>query len=139
MVGGVAGVGQLFGTKSVDRSSLTRQQFMEVLSAQLRYQDPFAPMDNSEFLKQMVSLEEIQSSAALTDGMASFMKFFQFSIASGTIGKVVRAISADGVTFEAPVTKVAIEDGEILLGTPVGKVPFERVVEIKLTPEPINS
>lgn len=106
---------------------------MEVLTAQLRYQDPFAPMDNSEFLKQMVSLEEIQTNAVLSDSMGSMMNFFQLSIASGVIGKTVRAISEDGQTFEAPVDRVVIEDGQVLLGTPLGKVPFGNVTEVKLS------
>jgi flagellar basal-body rod modification protein FlgD len=136
MVGSVQGVGQLFNAKNFDRTLLGREQFMEVLTAQLRYQDPFAPMDNSEFLKQMVALEEIQANAVMADSMSSFMNFFQLSIASGAIGKTVRAISEDGVPFEAPVDRVVIEDGEVLLGTPLGKVPFGNVTEVKLSSEP---
>jgi flagellar basal-body rod modification protein FlgD len=140
MVDGIQGVGQLLSARNVGRALMTRQEFMEVLSAQLRFQDPFAPMDNSEFLKQLVALEEIQSSAALTDGMSSFMNFFQLSIASGAIGKTIRAISEDGFTFEAPVDRVVVEDGEVLLGTPLGTVPFSSVMEVKATPEaPLQS
>jgi flagellar basal-body rod modification protein FlgD len=133
MVGAVNGIGQLFSGSNVKRAVMSREDFMEVLTAQLRYQDPFEPMDNSEFLKQMVAMEELQSNAALTDGMSSFMNFFQLSIASGAIGKVVKAISEDGVAFTAPVQKVVIEGGEVLLKTPLGTVPFANVTEISLT------
>ncbi len=136
MVDPTPGIRQFLTAPNTDRALLSRSEFMEILTAQLTHQDPFDPMDNSEFLKQMVALEEIQASAALTDGMGAFMNFFQLSIASGAIGKTIVGINEAGNSIEALVEKVVVEGGNVLLDTADGRVPFPNVIEISLPPEP---
>lgn len=131
MVEAVNAIGGLLGSAAAKRSSMSREQFMKLLAAQMSAQDPFSPMDNSEFLQQMVSLEQVQASAAMSDGMTSFMNFFQLSIASGTIGKVVKGLNAGGDVVQGIVLKIKMQDQNVLLSTTAGDVNFRDVMEVQ--------
>ena len=42
-----------------DSSTLGQAEFLKLMTAQLQNQDPFAPMDNGDFIAQMLSLIHI--------------------------------------------------------------------------------
>ena len=131
MVAPISGFGGLFGSAVSQRAGINREQFMKLLAAEISNQDPLAPMDNTQFLQQLVAMEDLRASAAMTDGMGSFMNFFQLSIASQTIGKVVKGITADNQPIQGVVLKVKVEDGKVVLTTTAGTLPFGSVSEIE--------
>ncbi len=75
-----------------NKKDLGQGDFLELMSAQLKNQDPFAPMENGEFIAQMAQfstvngLEEIKT--ALT-GLSEEMNSFRISNASSLVGKQV--------------------------------------------------
>jgi len=40
--------------------NVTGQQFLDLLVAQLKYQNPMQPLDSSQFLGQLATLEQVQ-------------------------------------------------------------------------------
>ena len=131
MIGPIGNFGGLLGNAASQKAGITREQFMKLLAAEISNQDPLEPMDNTQFLQQLVSMEQLKSASAVTDGMSGFMNFFQLSIASGTIGQVVKGISDDGEALQGVVLKVKVEGGKILLSTTGGTLPFSNVTEIE--------
>jgi flagellar basal-body rod modification protein FlgD len=53
--GGTQGAGTAAGNLNV-----TGQQFLQLLVAQLKYQNPMQPLDSSQFLGQLATLEQVQ-------------------------------------------------------------------------------
>jgi flagellar basal-body rod modification protein FlgD len=92
--------------------SLETQEFMELLIAELQNQDPLAPTETSEMLKQISLISEIDSTNRLTDTLSALMTNQNLSTASGMIGKSIRAIGADGAPVEGVVDRVSIEIDE---------------------------
>lgn len=76
-----------------------KQMFLELMVAQLRYQDPLNPADSGEFLAQsaqFTALEKMQDVADRTGQLLGAQMAFG---ASGLVGRNVSWISAeDGVT-----------------------------------------
>ena len=107
------------GMTSTDQSSVQddKQMFLELLVAQLRYQDPLNPTDSGEFLAQsaqFTALEKMQEVADRTGALLGAQMAFG---ASGLVGRHVtwvddagatRTGTVDGVTFgaEGPVFDV---------------------------------
>jgi flagellar basal-body rod modification protein FlgD len=112
------------------RAMMNREQFLKLLSAELSNQDPMEPMDNTEFLKQFVALEQVESSAAVTDGMRTLERFFLLSVASGFIGKAVKGLDTKGVPIQGMVQRVIVQKGDVNLLVDGQTVPFRNVTEI---------
>lgn len=76
-----------------------KQMFLELMVAQLRYQDPLNPADSGEFLAQsaqFTALEKMQEVADRTGQLLGAQMAFG---ASGLVGRNVSWVSAeDGVT-----------------------------------------
>jgi flagellar basal-body rod modification protein FlgD len=77
------------------KSSLTQEDFLSLLMAQMQYQDPLKPMDNYQMAAQMAQLGTVEGINKLTQSM-DVMSAYQASIAhlqvAGLIGKKVEAI-----------------------------------------------
>ncbi|MGA8258316.1 MAG: flagellar hook capping FlgD N-terminal domain-containing protein [Nocardioides sp.] len=83
-----------------------KQMFMDLLVAQLRYQDPLNPADSGEFLAQsaqFTSLEKLQEVADQTALLLSAQLAFG---ASSMVGHEVTYSNADGTTTSGTVDSV---------------------------------
>ena len=120
--------------------TLTADDFMTLLIAQLRAQDPFEPMSNEEMLSQVATIQQVQTSKALDETLQSLANRQEFASASAMIGKYVRGIAMNsvGVVEEVVGTVTAIHFGSagaVYLELDNGKLlPMESVVEVQAPP-----
>lgn len=81
-------------------SELGRGEFMELMLAQLKNQNPLEPQDNGEFISQLAqfsSLEEIQNLSGTVEDVAGQFRSTQALQASAMVGKTVLAPSQIGI------------------------------------------
>ena len=74
------------------RTELNQEDFFALLTTQLAQQDPFKPLDNTEFIAQMAqfsSLESLQSMQESFSDLASAMTSNQALQASALVGRTV--------------------------------------------------
>ena len=79
---------------------LGKDQFLKLLTTQLKYQNPLKPMEDKEFISQMAQFSSLQhmqgvskSMENLSSNLNQFMKYQQLTQASGLIGKEVKVLS----------------------------------------------
>ncbi|MDO6442114.1 MULTISPECIES: flagellar hook assembly protein FlgD [unclassified Marinobacter] len=86
------------GTSS--NSELGKNEFMELMLAQLKNQNPLEPQDNGEFISQLAqfsSLEEMQALTSTVDDVVGQFRSSQALQASAMVGKTVLAPSEVGI------------------------------------------
>lgn len=112
-----------------------KEMFLQLLVAQMRYQDPMNPTDSSQFLAQsaqFTALEKMQDVADQTAALFSAQMAFG---ASGLIGKQVTWTDADGVTQTAAVTGVEFgANGPMLDVGTADPLPIANVVSVTTSP-----
>jgi flagellar basal-body rod modification protein FlgD len=111
---------------------MDKDTFLQLLVAQLRYQDPMNPTDSTQFLAQsaqFTALEKMEAVASQTaQAVAAQMAFG----ASSLVGRTVTYTNADGRSVTGPVDAVQFTaDGPILdvAGTDVALSEVQTVAE----------
>lgn len=122
----VDSIGQAATINDGMKSFMTGDDFLQLFAAQLQYQDPTAPMSNSELMQQVSQITQLQLVSDLTQGMESMMQSSQLLQASALIQRTVEYAISDGTLIQGLVSDVRIgTDGALTLGMGNG-------VEIKL-------
>lgn len=99
------------GTKST--SELGKDQFLQLLVTQLKYQDPLSPMQNEEFIAQLAQFSTLES-------MKNVEQSFKGVEAYGLIGKmVVVEDPATAQESEAVVTGIKSKEGSYYVVLPI--------------------
>ena len=91
---------------------LGQADFLKLLVAQLRYQDPMNPMEDKEFIAQMAQFNALEEMRGLNKSFAAMSDFNQLTQASSLLGKTV-AIRTDDEHFAGIVDEVRRIDGEV--------------------------
>ena len=79
-------------------SNLDENDFLNLLVAQLKYQDPSKPVDSSQFMSQTAQFTQVQQMDEMTKATESVLSLQQGLAASALVGKTVQYTLADGTT-----------------------------------------
>lgn len=88
-----------------------KDEFLELLTTQLKNQDPLKPMDNREFISQMAQFSSLEQMNNMNSTMGDFVKSQKISQAGNLVGKEVEMLDSDteenvtGVIEKANVTE----------------------------------
>ena len=87
-------------------TSIKSQDFLNLLTMQLQYQDPTNPMDNSQMLAQEAQFASLESMEQLTSSFTNFSSIYQ---ANSLMGQKVE-VKVDGATKTGTVDYVDFSD-----------------------------
>lgn len=109
----------MFGTadtaSTTQGASADKDMFLQLLVAQMRYQDPMNPTDSSQFLAQSAQFTALEKMQDVADKTAQLFQAQVSFGASGFIGKTVSWTDADGNTQSGSVHGVTFgKDGPML-------------------------
>lgn len=79
-------------TKRADGSSLGQEDFLKLMTTQLQNQDPFAPMENAEFIAQMAQFSTVTGITEMGQtlkGLSSQLSEFRIATATNMLGNSV--------------------------------------------------
>ena len=83
-------------TAAKDGSTLDKQAFLQLLVAQMKYQDPLEPTDNTEYVAQLAQFSSLEAMNNMSESM-------DLQRATALVGKTVTVVSTNettGVTTE---------------------------------------
>ena len=99
------------------RAHLGKDDFLKLLTVQLRYQDPLNPMENTEFIAQMAqfsSLEQLQNMNQTMErsqgAEAELQAAFKNNLVTSLVGKAVE-VPTQEVAYDGEITEVAYRLG----------------------------
>lgn len=100
------------------------QSFLRLLVAQMKNQDPTAPMDSTDYVAQLATFSQVEQSVQINDKLNQILQASTFAQAGGLIG---RTITSDDGAISGVVKEVrlisdgivaVLESGEELPVTP---------------------
>jgi flagellar basal-body rod modification protein FlgD len=125
----------MFGTAGTSSTSSTtsddKEMFLQLLVAQMRYQDPMNPTDSSEFLAQSAQFTALEKMQEVADQTALLFSAQMAFGASGLIGKQVTWVDAAGVTRTGTVSGVTFGADGPALDADGSTFPIASVLSVK--------
>lgn len=108
-----------------------QDMFLQLLVAQLKYQNPLDPMDSSDFMAQTAQFTTVEKLEELTTKLGESLANDRLATATGMIGRDVTFTRPDGSSATAGVDSVRFDlNGPMLLlsnGFEIGMSDVEQV------------
>lgn len=111
---------------------LGKDDFLKMLIAQLRYQDPLNPIKDHDFLGQVAQFTSVEQLTNLTRAIEASNRNSLMSQAVGLIGKQVTYVNPDDPagTLTGEVSAVRVIQGEVYLQVANREIPVHSIIEV---------
>jgi flagellar hook assembly protein FlgD len=119
------------GTSTTLSTGLDKDAFLQLLVAQLKYQDPTKPVDSSEFLAQTAQFTLVEKFDQLAEADKALLASTQTQTATAMVGKAITWSDATG-THSGTVTSVTIANGTPKLRVGQVDVPMDTVTSVSV-------
>lgn len=117
-------------TGTADATDENKEMFLQLMVAQLRYQDPMNPADSSEFLSQNAQFTALEKMQAVADQTAQVLQATIAFGASSLVGREVAYTLADGTEGTGPVHGVTFGTTGPVLDVDGVDVPLGAVLTV---------
>ena len=105
---------------------LGKEAFLRLLVTELSNQDPLNPMDDREFIAQLVQLSTLEQMTSLNTGI----EVLHLIQATGFVGKSVEALTSDGSHVVGTVAEVKFTESEPLLIVEDTPIRLDEVIRV---------
>ncbi|MBN9610557.1 MAG: hypothetical protein BGO26_16235 [Actinobacteria bacterium 69-20] len=106
------------------------QMFLNLLVAQLKYQDPTNPTDTSQFMSQTAMLSQVQTMNSMSSTLSDLVAAQQASSATAMIGKAISFVDPVGKQTSGIVDAVSLHGGQAMLHVGELAVPLAGVLAV---------
>ncbi|MEP9362257.1 flagellar hook capping FlgD N-terminal domain-containing protein [Nocardioides sp. CN2-186] len=115
-------------------STSDKDMFLNLMVAQLRYQDPMNPTDSGQFLSQNAQFTALEKMQDVADQTAALLNAQIAFGASGMVGKNVTYLDADGATQSGVVSSVKYDASGPMLVVGDTDVTLGQISSVSATP-----
>jgi len=99
----------------IPSKTLTQEDFLKLLVAQLKTQDPLNPMKDTEFIGQMVQFSVLEQNKTMQTTMASMNSTQQIIQANSMLGRIVQVQEEDGTISSGAVSSIVFDQNTPLI------------------------
>ena len=97
---------------TVDRNDqMGKEVFMQLLVAQMRYQDPSSPMDSSQMMAQTATFTQVGKLEELAKQNAAMLVLQEASTAGAMVGRTATYTDSDGAKVTGRISAVRLAQG----------------------------
>ena len=131
----VSGAGTTYtkATTTVDRpDQMGKDVFLQLLVAQMRYQDPSNPVDSSQMMAQTATFSQVEKLEQLVNQNASMLVLQESATAGALVGRKATYTDTTGASVTGTVTSVRLanRDSEAIAVIGGVEVQVGRITEI---------
>lgn len=111
-------------------AQIGENQFLQLLVAQMKSQDPLEPTTNQEFLGQLAQFSTLSGIEQLNANFSDMMSLQQLTQGSNLIGKQVAYTNSNNVGVTGVVQSLSVVNGKVQLQVGSDSVTLDKVTGI---------
>lgn len=115
---------------SAPSSSVSQNEFLQLMVKQLQSQDPLSPTDNGQMLAQLAQFSTLSGMENLNTSFSQMLTLQEVTQGSSLIGKQVSYTNASGAATSGAVKSVGITNGEVALQIGSDSVNLSQVTSV---------
>lgn len=128
-VAALSSASQAGQTSTASAATVDYQSFLKLLVAQMKNQDPTAPMESTEYVAQLATFSQVEQQVQMNRKLDDILQASALSQASGLIGREV--VSHDG-SVSGKVKEIKLfSDGVVAVLESGGQIPILPGVTIR--------
>ncbi|HZT83565.1 MAG TPA: flagellar hook capping FlgD N-terminal domain-containing protein [Gemmataceae bacterium] len=109
-------------------ASQAQNQFLQLLTAELKNQDPTSPVSNTDFIAQLAQFSQLQGVQQLNGSISQLVALQQVTQAASLIGKQVTYLQPGNPTpGRGVISAVSINNGQLQVVVGGQTIPLERI------------
>ncbi len=118
--------------RTTELADIGSADFLRLMVAQLQNQDPFDPVDQTEFIAQLAELRSAAGIMELTDSLATLTRMQTVAQLGNLLGKTIRGTdAASGAAVEGEVSAIEFGAGGPLLIVGDARVALADIEQIR--------
>lgn len=120
-------------TTTKNKTNIDNDDFMTLLFAELKNQDPMKPMDSSEMMSQIAAMNSLNALISIKESITALNDSQTLSYASSLIGKTINAVpdpSDTSTIVTGVVTSMTTYNGETLVQIGDTDVKLSTIVSV---------
>jgi flagellar basal-body rod modification protein FlgD len=119
-------------TTSIASASEQKINYLNLLIAQMRNQNPLEPLDNNQMASQLAQISQLDQLETLNGSFKSVMSTTQMNYATSLIGKTVTFLpEGESAPVSGQATGVEQIDGEPAVRVGTNVVPVSKLISIR--------
>ena len=115
-------------------AALTSQDFMTMLLAELKNQDPTQPVSNADLLSQLSQMQSLQSNVELKSTLSDLASNQQISSGASFLGKVVTGTDSKKNPVSGIADSISTQNGTVTIGVGSSSIPIGNLTGVALAP-----
>jgi flagellar basal-body rod modification protein FlgD len=117
-------------SSTVDNTKLDSKAFLQLLVAQLQYQDPSQPVDTSSFMNETATLTQVQTMEQNAQNSTDLLTAQRAQTATSLVGHTVSYLGLDGTTQTGFVNAATISSATPTLKIGTATVDLSQVQQV---------
>ncbi|MBV9830036.1 MAG: hypothetical protein JOZ82_00445 [Marmoricola sp.] len=118
------------GPTTTTSTSADKDMFLQLLVAQMKYQDPMNPTDSSQFLAQSAQFTALEKMQAVADQTAQLVTSQMAFGASSLVGRTISWTDTDGASHSGAVSGVQFGTEGPTLQVGTSTIPLSQVQSV---------
>lgn len=115
---------------STPTSTVTQNEFLQLMVAQLKSQDPLNATDNSQMLAQLAQFSQLSGIEKLNSSFNDMLKVQEITQGTGLIGKKVNYNNSSGTSTMGTVSSVSLANGAMTLSIGSDTVQLSQITGV---------
>lgn len=115
---------------AIPTSSVSQNQFLQLMVKQLQSQDPMSPTDNGQMLAQLAQFSTLSGMEKLNASFTDMLTLQELTQGSSMLGQQVSYTNAKGTVDSGTVKSVSMVGGQLALNINSDSVPLQQVLGV---------